>query len=125
MNSRIEFGGPPIDLAPKTALALSMVLHELVTNAAKYGALSDPQGRLSILWQLNQQTSNVHLNWSEYGVTDMTRPSKTGFGTRLINATIKHELHGNFDVAYEPDGIRYSMDWPLESGAKGGLDEFR
>jgi PAS domain S-box-containing protein len=124
-DSRIEFGGPHVDLPPKTALALSMVLHELVTNAAKYGALSNPQGRLSIVWQLNQQTTNVHLNWSEYGVTDMTPPSKTGFGTRLINATIKHELHGNFDVTYESDGIRYSLDWPLETGARGGLDEFR
>jgi PAS domain S-box-containing protein len=124
-SSRIELGGPHIDLAPKTALALSMVLHELVTNAAKYGALSDKQGRLSIQWKLDQQASNVHLNWSEYGLTGLSKPSRTGFGTRLINATIKHELHGNFDVAYQPDGIRYSMDWPVESGVKGGLDEFR
>lgn len=123
-HSQIEFGGPHIDLASKTALVLSMVLHELVTNAAKYGALLDPQGRLTIRWKLDQQMANVHINWSEFGMKAIKPPSKTGFGTRLINAAIKHELHGNFDVTYEPDGVRYSMDWPLQTSARGGRDEF-
>jgi PAS domain S-box-containing protein len=124
-NSRIETEGPPVDLAPKIALALSMVLHELATNAAKYGALANPQGRLSVLWTLNEDKSRIQMSWCEYGVPGVKKPGKTGFGTRLINATIKHELYGNFDLGYEPDGIRYSMDWALESGAKGVLDEFR
>lgn len=125
VSSRIESGGADIDLPPKTALALSMVLHELVTNAAKYGALSNPQGRLSIQWKIDQQTSNVHLDWNEYGVTGMSKPTKTGFGTRLIQTTITHQLGGKFDVAYRADGVRYSLNWPLESIAAGGLDEFR
>ena len=113
-SARISVEGPAVDLSPKNALAISLVLHELVTNAAKYGALSQPSGQLSICWRTaTDDPSRLKLSWRESGVANAAEPSKGGFGTRLINATVKQEMRGNLTVRYEKDGIRYDMDLPL------------
>lgn len=118
-SSRIKLGGPQLALTAKAALALSLVLHELVTNATKYGALAVPEGNIHIAWNFDEDRSSVLLEWRESGLAGLTKPSKTGFGTRLIDATIKHELRGVVRVRYERDGVAYSMRWPVELEAKG------
>jgi two-component sensor histidine kinase len=80
--SRIAADGPSVDLPPKQALALSLALHELATNAAKYGALSRPEGRVELRWQA--QDGQLSLNWRESGGPPVVAPSRRGFGSRLL-----------------------------------------
>lgn len=113
-SNRISIQGPSVTFSPKSALAFSLVLHELVTNAAKYGALAHPTGELSLRWQIEPEVSNlIKFRWHEIGVPNAVKPSKSGFGTRLINATVKNEMRGDVDVRYEADGVRYDLDFPL------------
>ena len=109
--AQISIEGPAVRLLPKAALAMSLVFHELVTNAAKYGAFSQTGGHLSVGWcTAPEDASRLKLAWRESGVANVTRPSKTGFGTRLINATVKGEMHGKLLTCYQSDGVRYEMD---------------
>ena len=113
-QARINVQGDPIKLGSKSALALSLVLHELFTNSAKYGAISDPSGTLSISWSTRINGSmRLQFEWDESGLTNASRPIKTGFGSRLIEATITHQLHGTIYFDPRPEGYRYEMEWPL------------
>jgi two-component sensor histidine kinase len=91
-----------------------LILHELVTNASKYGAFSVPEGRISIHWNAGGGPSRVELKWHETGVPDVSPPSRSGFGTRLIEASIKHDLRGDLTVNYGSDGVRYDLRFSLE-----------
>ena len=109
--AQISFEGPAVSLLPKAALAMSLVFHELVTNAAKYGALSQPSGQLSVgWWTAPEDAARLKLVWCESGIPNVTKPSKTGFGTRLIAATVKGEMHGKLLTHYQSDGVRYEME---------------
>jgi two-component sensor histidine kinase len=113
-EERIQAGGPPLALRPKPALAVSMILHELVTNATKYGALSVPNGRIFVEWSVSAgETGEVRLTWRETGLVDFNRPRRVGFGTRMIQASAQHELGGGVNVSYDPEGIRYEFKFPL------------
>jgi len=111
---QIELGGPPLRLRPKEALAISMILHELATNAIKYGALSNSQGRLAIGWDEIDDGSEptIHLRWHETGLAGVSPPQRTGFGSKLIEASTRHELGGDVAVDYRPDGVRYDFRFP-------------
>ena len=110
-GAEILIEGPEVRLWPKAALAMSLVFHELVTNAAKYGALSQNGGKLIVSWRTPpEDASRLELSWHESGVLDVSEPSKPGFGTRLINATINREMQGKLSTCYETDGVRYVMD---------------
>ena len=110
-SAKYNISGAVVNLMPKEALAVSLVLHEMVTNAAKYGALAKEAGKISVNWHLDPD-SHVRLTWSESGVGASAPPTKTGFGTKLINATIKHELQGELATQYGSDGISYDFRWP-------------
>jgi PAS domain S-box-containing protein len=110
---QITMSGPPVLLAPKSALAMSMIFHELVTNAAKYGALSVPNGRIFVEWSVSSESSRrVRLTWRESGVVGLVRSRRVGFGTKMIEASAKHELGGSVEVRYTPEGIAYSLEFP-------------
>lgn len=110
-TGQISVAGPNVLLLPKAALAMSLVFHELVTNAAKYGALAQPRGRLSVSWRISDEdNSRVNIAWNESGLCNVARPSKTGFGTRLIDATVTREMHGKLLSCYQSDGVRYELD---------------
>ena len=112
-EGNLEVSGSPVALLPKAALAISMILHELVTNATKYGALSVPDGRLFVEWRvLPGSPELVHLTWRETGLTGLTRPRRSGFGSRMIEASARHELGGAVEVTYAPQGIRYEFEFP-------------
>lgn len=107
-------GSETIVLRPKASLAFSLALHELATNAAKYGALSAPEGRVHITWRFDQLSgNNLVLEWRETGGPSVTRPTKTGFGVTLIESSLAYELGGKVTLDYLPEGLtcRVVVPW--------------
>jgi PAS domain S-box-containing protein len=114
-NTTID--GPDVTLTPTTTQAVAMALHELVTNAVKYGALSSPNGHVSVNWDRLQHEGavpHVRIEWRETGGPPVTSPSKHGYGTSLIRELIPHELGGTVDLAFVSDGVRCKIDVPIE-----------
>ena len=104
---RFELSGPSIRLSPKTALSLSMALHELATNAMKYGALSTPDGRIRVAWDLAPEpgAARLDLTWTERGGPRVSPPTGRGFGSRLIERGLAAELSGSAAIDFHPDGV--------------------
>lgn len=114
--SRIAIAdGPEVDLTPAEAMSLGMVLHELATNALKYGALSRSNGDLEIAWSLdqdNEENAVVRLQWREANDPAVTPPTAKGFGTRLITYSIEQELGGTAELSYPPEGFTAHLTFP-------------
>ena len=96
-------GGPDVHVPAETAVAISLLLNELATNAAKYGSLGVAEGRLRLAWTLEDE--EIVLGWKELGGPPVTAPSKTGFGSKLIDRAISR-AGGAVDLQFEPDGVR-------------------
>ncbi|CAN7407282.1 PAS domain S-box protein [Phenylobacterium sp. LjRoot225] len=109
---QISRSGPPVWLSAPRALALSLALHELATNAAKYGALSVPEGSASIRWTVSGE--ELTLSWRETGGPPVTAPCRSGFGTRLLQRSLAQELHGQVEVCFAPEGVRCEIRCPAE-----------
>lgn len=112
-RERLAFVGPDLRLRPKGAVALSMALHELGTNALKYGALSVEGGSVSLTWTTDQ--GRFRLRWQERGGPVVTQPNRTGFGSRMIERGLSAELQGEVRIDFRPDGVVCTIDAPLES----------
>jgi PAS domain S-box-containing protein len=112
---RITITGPTVRLAPNIAVALSMALNELATNALKYGALSKPRGQVQLSWTRNEET--VALNWRERGGPAVTAPDRKGFGARLLGSGLAGEFGEAAELAYAPDGLICRMRAPAEGAA--------
>jgi two-component system CheB/CheR fusion protein len=107
-DGRIALSGPDLSLQPSEATALALVLYELATNAAKYGALSVPDGRLAIAWRANAGT--LSLNWQETGGPAVAGPPpREGFGTKLARLTAAGQLDGAIAFAWEPAGVHVEL----------------
>jgi two-component system, chemotaxis family, CheB/CheR fusion protein len=117
-QSRWASEGDDVWLQPNTALALGMALHELATNAAKYGALSQPTGRVEVSRQMctTDGRRRLHLAWIETGGPTVASPSRTGFGSRLIEKGLAHELDATVQLSFDPKGLRCIIDMPLPVG---------
>lgn len=102
-KGRLVAKGEPVELEANTARNMALVIHELVTNAAKYGALSLPDGRALVDWKNN--AGRVTLNWTERGGPAVTPPARFGFGSRLVTRTLK-SLAGEIDANFEPAGLQ-------------------
>jgi two-component sensor histidine kinase len=111
----IAFSGPPAEVAPRAALMLSMVFHELATNAAKYGALSCSGGKVAIDWSVRANGRGLVLafRWQESGGPTPQPPKTTGFGMRLIQRGIETELQGKTKLDFAPAGLRCEIEVPL------------
>jgi PAS domain S-box-containing protein len=107
----VRFLGPQVLLPARTALPISMALHELATNAVKHGALSTPAGRVDLRW--SQTDSRVTLHWSESGGPAVSPTRRAGTGTSLIQGLIGFELHGKVTTDYHPAGLRCTLEFPL------------
>lgn len=103
-EARVSHGGPPLMVNAKTTIALALLLHELATNAARYGALSVPEGQLAVRWSENEKTDLV-LEWLETGGPPVGTPTRRGFGARLLDTVVTGELGGRLDLRYESTGL--------------------
>jgi two-component sensor histidine kinase/PAS domain-containing protein len=116
---RISISGPAILLPARAVVPLSMVLHELTTNAAKHGALSTRRGKIEITWQLiGNADQSIEMLWQERDGRKVKQPTKTGFGTRLIDRVISHDLDGKTTIEFDPAGLRCTFAFPV-SGLAG------
>ena len=120
-GDNVEILGPSVTLKAEAAQAMAMVLHELTTNAAKYGAFSDRNGRVSLRWRWlrNGSTSRLAIDWQEIGGPQVLPPRQHGYGTGVISELIPFELGGTVELAFPGDGVRCRMEIPAEwvSGA--------
>jgi len=114
---RITPVGPPVALGSAAALSFGMIFHELATNAAKYGALSGPGGRVLVDWAVADHTRPVlTLTWRETDGPPVTAPSRKGFGSRLIERNVRHDLAGEVKLDYADDGFIAEFSVPLDFG---------
>jgi len=112
-GGRIALSGPSVRLAPRTAIALSMALNELATNAAKHGALSHPDGRVDLSWRWAED-DGVLLEWRESGGPTVSPPPRTGFGARLFDRVLAGELGRPAELTYAPGGLICRIHAPVE-----------
>jgi light-regulated signal transduction histidine kinase (bacteriophytochrome) len=110
---RVTISGPPLRLSDRTFGALALVVHELMTNAAKYGALSRPKGRLDVRWALNA-AGECEIAWTETGGPSVRPPTREGFGTKLIRSTVEYDLQGVVEIDYDPGGLLARFVIPAE-----------
>jgi PAS domain S-box-containing protein len=121
-DSRISFSGPALMLGPQETLHLGLVLHELATNARKFGSLSVPQGRLSIKWQLRTNGArDLQLSWTEIGGPEVKSPGASGFGSALIEQTMRSH-GGAVSLAYNARGIVCEIKLPLSEQSPASMD---
>jgi PAS domain S-box-containing protein len=111
-ENRIAIAGEDIRLPPKAAVAMGMALGELATNAVKYGAFSNERGSILVEWKIGQTPAGERLNlrWQERDGPRVAVPSHRGFGSRVIECGLAHELHGKVVLDYRPEGLVCSMD---------------
>ncbi|SFZ83434.1 PAS domain S-box-containing protein [Devosia enhydra] len=114
-QNRIHFLGPDIEISDRASSALTMALHELATNAVKYGALSGDRGRVRIAWTLDDESFT--LTWSEIGGPAVSPPERTGFGTRMIEKALAASVDGLARIDYRPDGVVFEVNAKLSSVA--------
>jgi PAS domain S-box-containing protein len=121
-DERFTIEGPDVHLAPPTATAMALGLHELATNAAKYGALSSPEGRVSLTWAVDGQAKarRLRLTWRESGGPAVAAPGPSGFGTRLIERGLTAELRAEVKLAFEATGVVFTLAAPLSESLREG-----
>lgn len=114
-HARFEIDGPRQRLSPRVVLAMSLALHELATNAAKYGALSVPSGRVTIGWTVDVTNDRrLELRWQEHDGPPVVAPNRRGFGSRLIEDVLAAELQGTVEMHYEPSGLLCKVSAPMD-----------
>jgi PAS domain S-box-containing protein len=110
LEARVSLDGPVILLEPRHALAIGLVLHELFTNALKYGALSQNEGRIALEWALTDESEpQLRLLWRESGGPAVSLPSRRGFGSVLLERTLKGDLNGDVNMDFLPTGLVCSI----------------
>ncbi|WP_085340818.1 HWE histidine kinase domain-containing protein [Aquidulcibacter paucihalophilus] len=109
----IHMSGPPVLLIPKAFSTLALVIHELITNAAKYGAFCGEGGHVDISWRIGPQ-GDLIVNWAEIGGPPVTAPSHRGFGSTIIEASIPHELGGESAITFLATGVKVNFSVPAQ-----------
>jgi PAS domain S-box-containing protein len=113
-GERVSLSGPRILLPPREALAIAMALHELYTNAVKYGALSNDAGRVALEWsRTDGPNARLELVWREHGGPPVSPPKRRGFGSLLLDRTLAHDLDGSVSMEFKPQGLVCSIIAPL------------
>jgi chemotaxis family two-component system sensor kinase Cph1 len=110
----ITMEGDAVMLAPKSALSLSLGIHELATNAVKYGALSVEDGALSVAWKIGE-SGGLDLTWRESGGPEVKMPMRRGFGSTLIERALRMETGGQSDLRFEPSGVVCTINLPAST----------
>ena len=115
IGSRITLSGPVIKITAPAAQAIGMAMHELATNAAKYGALSNGEGLIEIKWKIDGDADPQHdfsLTWTEQGGPTVQKPSRTGFGSTVIDRLLEASLDGEVDLDWKPSGLVCHLHCP-------------
>ena len=123
MGDRLVLSGPSVMVPPSAAQALGMALHELATNAAKYGSLSNETGKVEISWTV--EGDMFHMTWREVGGPEVTAPGSSGFGTTVLDTMTAASTSGDVNIDYAPDGVVWQLHCPLsafEYGSAGGTN---
>jgi two-component system CheB/CheR fusion protein len=119
---RVAVGGPNVVLTPRAGLAIAMAIHELTTNAAKYGALSVATGRVSVAWSVaTADPASLRLTWTESEGPPVEPPTRRGFGAALIERSLAYELDGKVERTFPPNGMKCVIELPL-NGEVGHVD---
>ena len=119
-DPRVKAAGPAAALRPNTVVAMVLVLHELVTNAIKHGALSSHAGTVEITWRIVEPAAGrenrpwLELEWRERGAGLVVPPTSEGFGTKLITDSITRQLDGTVDMTFAPEGLTCRMSFPYD-----------
>lgn len=112
--ARVDLDGPPLTLSPKKAISVAMALHELGTNAVKYGALSNDLGRVIVRWRIvPEDQPTIEVVWREEGGPPVTPPTRRGFGSMIIEKALAYEIRGEVSVDYKEDGVVCTIRAPL------------
>ncbi|NEU14993.1 PAS domain-containing protein [Methylobacterium sp. BTF04] len=121
-EGRFTFRGPVLHLASRVALAFAMALHELATNAVKYGALSTEAGRVELTWDIldGVGSDRLRFRWQETDGPRVSPPTRTGFGSRMIERALAVEIGGTAEIAYHPAGILFTAVAPLPAISADG-----
>ena len=125
-NTNVVMEGEPVLLQPRAALALGMIVHELVTNAVKYGAFSMPGGNVTVRWRITHEDGREHLacSWTERGGPKIEHPERRGFGLGLIERSTKYELKGEAIADWQSEGLAVTLRMPLdEVGSRGSTSK--
>jgi len=114
IGARVSASGPDVELSAKSALALALALHELATNAVKYGALSVDSGNVDLTWQVEveENKQSFLLRWIESGGPVVKQPERKGFGTRLITTALSSEFRGSAEIEYPSQGVIFTLKAP-------------
>jgi PAS domain S-box-containing protein len=112
-EGQLAYDGPELRIRPDAAHALGLVLHELATNASKYGALSVTGGSVSIRWE--ERPGATRILWAESGGPAVAPPTRRGFGSTLMESSLSHGLGGRIAVTYAPEGVRAEMELPAQA----------
>jgi two-component sensor histidine kinase len=122
--SRLVLNGPQVEIPNRVVVGIGMVLHELATNAAKYGAFAASNGTVRIEWRLEpgEPHGNLRLRWKERDGPPVVPINKKGFGSTLIVSIVESDLSGKAEMVFEPDGLRFDLAIPLLSELEPPID---
>lgn len=124
-DGRVNLTGPEVELDARQAMSMSLAVHELATNATKYGALSLPGGTVQIDWSIEREKEELpefRWSWRESGGPPVVEPTRKGFGSRLISRVLPNDFGGSFSIQYQPQGISCNL---VTAAAHVGLDQAR
>lgn len=118
-GEQMRVSGPKIRFQPKAAESFALAIHELATNALKYGALSQPSGRIDVSWRIDDSTQPAQLmfEWRERGGPEVSPPPRKGFGTELLERTLAFELKGQTTMAFDSGGLQCTITIPLNKNS--------
>ena len=110
-SGQITADGPPLDLSARQSLALALAIHELATNAVKYGALSTKTGHIDVSWQIGApgSTELFRLSWIERGGPEVKKPERRGFGSTLVERALAQDFRGTVALDFNPLGVRCEL----------------
>jgi two-component sensor histidine kinase len=111
-SRNVNLAGPLVDLSPKCALTLGLAIHELVTNAAKYGALSTDSGAVDVNWSIDPRDRTLDIGWTETGGPAVMPPRRSGFGRLLLERALVSDLKSEVRLDFAPQGLRCRIRIP-------------
>ena len=120
LTSRISLEGQTLNVGPKAAMTLALALNELATNAVKYGALSEANGRVELSWNIleSEHSPSLWMQWAERDGPRVSKPERQGFGTRLICSAVSRNLRGRAGLDFLPTGVVWTLFAPLAAIAQ-------